>query len=201
MKTAKGQATRARILEAAVEMLVAGGAENLSVDDVLRTTRTSKGQLFHYFPGGKEELRRAATVRQLERLITASAPASLVTWEAWEQWIGHLLRLHELQSQQDHCEVAALAARAVDNDPGTRAIVGRAYNQWIELLRVQLEEMRTARLLRADTPVDELASAVVAAVQGGAVIDKATGSNCHLGNALRQTYALLRGFATQVAVQ
>jgi TetR/AcrR family transcriptional regulator, transcriptional repressor for nem operon len=201
MKTAKGQATRARILEAAVEMLVAGGTENLSVDDVLRTTRTSKGQLFHYFPGGKDELRRAATVRQMERLITASAPASLVTWQAWEQWIGHLLRLHELQSQDDHCEVAALAARAVDNDPGTRAIVGRAYDQWIELLRVQLAEMRVARLLRADTPVDELASAVVAAVQGGAVIDKATGSNRHLGNALRQTYALLRGFANQAAVQ
>jgi TetR/AcrR family transcriptional repressor of nem operon len=201
VKTAKGQATKARILEAAVEMLVAGGAENLSVDDVLRATRTSKGQLFHYFPGGKEELRRAATVRQLERLITASAPASLVTWPAWEQWIGHLLRLHELQSQQDHCEVAALAARAVDSDPGTRAVVGRAYDQWIDLLRGQLEEMRAARLLRADTPVDELASTVVAAVQGGAVIDKATGSNRHLGNALHQTYALLRGFATQGAVQ
>jgi AcrR family transcriptional regulator len=151
METAKGQATKARILEAAVEMLVAGGAENLSVDDVLRTTRTSKGQLFHYFPGGKDELRRAATVRQMERLVTASAPAGLDTWEAWERWIDQLLRLHDLQSQDDHCEVAALAARAVDNDSGTRAVVGQAYDQWMGLLRVQLEKMRAAGLLRADT--------------------------------------------------
>jgi TetR/AcrR family transcriptional repressor of nem operon len=195
--TAKGEATKARILEAAVEMLVAGGAEKLSLDDVLRATKTSKGQLFHYFPGGKEELRHAATVRQLERLIAASTPASLDTWRAWEQWIDHLLRLHELQSQDDHCEVAALAARAVDSDPGTRAVVGQGYDQWIGLLRAQLEKMRAAGLLRADAPVGELASTVVAAVQGGAVIDKATGSNRHLGNALHQTYALLRGFAAE----
>ena len=50
-------------------------------------------------------------------------------------------------------------------------------------------------LERPDVPVSEVASAVLAAVQGGAVIDKATGSSRHLAAALRQAYALLRGFA------
>jgi TetR/AcrR family transcriptional repressor of nem operon len=195
MTTAKGRATRARILEAAVDMLVAGGAENLNLDEVLRATRTSKGQLFHYFPGGKEEVRRVATQRQLERLIAASTPAALDTWAAWERWIENLVRLHEQQAQDDLCEVAALAARAVDADPVTRADIGRAYEQWMGLLRAGLQKMRSDGLLRADVPVGEVASAVLAAVQGGAVIDKATGSSRHLADALRQVYALLRGFA------
>jgi TetR/AcrR family transcriptional regulator, transcriptional repressor for nem operon len=195
MTTAKGRATRARILEAAVDMLVAGGAENLNLDEVLRVTRTSKGQLFHYFPGGKDELRGAATQRQLDRLVQASTPARLDTWAAWERWIEAMTRLHEQQAQDDLCEVAALAARAVDGDPGTRALVGQAYEQWAGRLRAELEKMRSDGLLRADVPVGELASAVLAAVQGGAVIDKATGSSRHLAAALRQAYVLLRGFA------
>ncbi len=195
MTTAKGRATRARILEAAVDMLVAGGAENLNLDEVLRVTSTSKGQLFHYFPGGKDDVRSAATQRQLERLVEASTPARLDTWEAWEQWIQTMVRLHERQARDDLCEVAALAARAVDSDPATRAVIGHAYEHWAARLRAQLEKMRIDGLLRPDVPVSEVASAVLAAVQGGAVIDKATGSSRHLAAALRQAYALLRGFA------
>src|ERR1700749_4925746 len=123
MTTAKGRATRARILEAAVDMLVAGGAENLNLDEVLRAASTSKGQLFHYFPGGKDDVRSAATQRQLERLVQASTPARLDTWEAWERWIETMVRLHERQARDDLCEVAALAARAVDSDPATRALI------------------------------------------------------------------------------
>jgi TetR/AcrR family transcriptional regulator, transcriptional repressor for nem operon len=195
MTTAKGRATRARILEAAVDLLVAGGAENLNLDEVLRVTGTSKGQLFHYFPGGKDELRGAATQRQLDRLVQASTPARLDTWEAWERWIETMLRLHEQQAQDDLCEVAALAARAVDGDPGTRALIGHAYEQWAGRVQAQLETMRAGGLLRPDVPVSEVASAVLAAVQGGAVMDKATGSTRHLAAALGQAYGLLRGFA------
>ncbi|GGT10169.1 TetR/AcrR family transcriptional regulator [Streptomyces chromofuscus] len=195
MTTAKGRATKARILEAAVDLLVQGGAENLSLDEVLRATKTSKGQLFHYFPGGKEELCHAATERQLERLIAATMPSQLDTWEAWQEWIRHLVHLHELQSQDDACEVAGLAGRALDNDPGTRAAIGRAYEQWSELLRSQLEKMQANGLLRADAPVDKLASMVLTALQGGAVIDKATNSSRHLTSALDLTYTLLRQYA------
>ena len=53
MVTRKGEATKARILEAAADLLVRGNDINL--DDVMDLTRTSKGQLFYYFPGGKED--------------------------------------------------------------------------------------------------------------------------------------------------
>src|ERR1700753_3150036 len=121
MTTAKGRATRARILEAAVDMLVAGGAENLNLDEVLRATSTSKGQLFHYFPGGKDDVRSAATQRQLERLVEASTPARLDTWEAWERWIETMVRLHERQGRGDPCEGAAPGAPGGGRDTASRA--------------------------------------------------------------------------------
>ncbi|MEV5012674.1 TetR/AcrR family transcriptional regulator [Streptomyces sp. NPDC004227] len=193
MPTPKGEATKARILEAAADLLVAGNDINL--DDILRATRTSKGQLFHYYPGGREELRRAAAVRHLARLAAAEAPASLATWQDWEDWIAQILRLHEQQSEDDACEVAALAGRALDTDKVTRELVGRTYEAWAATLRDQLGTMQDAGLLMLDAPVAELASAMLAALQGGAVIDKATGSHRHLGFALRQALVLLRTYA------
>ena len=193
--TAKGRATRQRIIEGTAIHLRSADPGTLTLDDVGAVTGTSRGQLFHYFPGGKDELRGAATQRQLDRLVQASTPARLDTWAGWEGWIEAMTRLHEQQAQEDLCEVAALAARAVDSDPATRALIGRAYEHWAARLRAQLEKMRSDGLLRPDVPVSEVASAVLAAVQGGAVIDKATGSSRHLAAALRQAYALLRGFA------
>lgn len=195
MTTAKGEATRARIVEAAVDRLVVGGVANLTLDGVLDATRTSKGQLFHYFPSGKDGLCRAATERQVDRLIAASLPERLDTWQAWERWVDATVRLHERQSRDDACEVAALAGRALDTDPEVRAVVAHAYERWAEALTGQLAAMRAGGLLRADAPAEDLASAVVAALQGGAVVDKATGSHDHLRRSLRQALVLLRAYA------
>jgi AcrR family transcriptional regulator len=191
--TRKGEATKARILEAAADLLISGNDINL--DEVMDLTRTSKGQLFYYFPGGKEDLRRAAAERHLARLAQAEAPSELATWQDWESWIEQILRLHKRQGRADVCEVAALAGRALDTDKITRDLVGRMYELWVVELRDQLTAMQASGLLREDTPVTELASTMLAALQGGAVIDKATGSHRHLARALHQTLVLLRTYA------
>ena len=193
MPTPKGEATRARILETAADLLVA--ANDINLDEVMRLTRTSKGQLFHYFPQGKEGLRRAAAERHLARVAQADAPAVLETWQDWERWIERILDLHQRQAREDACEIAALAGRALDTDRTARDLVGRMYEQWAADLRDRLATMQKNGLLRADAPVAELASTVLAALQGGAIIDKATGSREHLARALHQTFALLRTYA------
>ena len=191
--TRKGEATKARILEAAADLLISGNDINL--DEVMDLTHTSKGQIFHYFPGGKEELRRTAAERHLARLAQADAPAALATWQDWESWIEQILRLHKKQGRTDACEVAALAGRALDTDGVTRDLVGRMYEQWALELGTQLTAMQASGLLREDAPVSELASTMLAALQGGAIIDKATGSNQHLARSLHQTLVLLRTYA------
>ena len=197
MTTAKGEATRARILEAATDLLVSGGVTRLSLDEVMRVTRTSKGQLFHYFPGGKDELAQAATERQVQRITEGGMPAALAGWQDWEDWFGQIIALHEQQSQEDSCEVAALAGRALDSDPEARALIGRAFTGWDKLLRDRLARMQDSGLLDPGAPVGELSSLVLAALEGGAVLDKATGMTSHLQGALRQALKLLRDYSRQ----
>ncbi|GAB3598607.1 TetR/AcrR family transcriptional regulator [Microbacterium tumbae] len=196
MTTAKGTATKARILDAAVEVLVRGGREAVHLDDILAVTRTSKGQLFHYFPGGKQELIRAATEQQLQRLAVEST-AELDTFTAWERWIEGIIRLHRLQTREDACEVAALAGRILDSDPAERALLGRSFTVWHAHLASGLRSMTAAGLLREEADADALAALFLTALQGGAVVDKATGTLDYLEPSLRAALDHLRSLSAE----
>ena len=54
--TAKGAATRQRIIEGAATEIRERGVAVTTLDDVRARTGTSKSQLFRYFPDGKDEL-------------------------------------------------------------------------------------------------------------------------------------------------
>ena len=195
MATAKGDATRARILESTVDLLIRVGPERTFLDDILAATSTSKSQLFHYFPGGKDELVHAATAAQVSRLLgreTISRP--LDTWEAWDEWMATMIRLHRLQSRDDACEVSALAGRSVDPDPESRRLVGDAYETWLAQVESGIQSMRETGLLRAGADPHRLAITILASLQGGAVLDRATGSSENLEIALESAVAQLRGF-------
>ena len=65
--TPRGAATRARIVEAAADLVLARGVGGTSLDDIRSGTATSKSQLFHYFPGGKSDL--IGAIRSEERRV------------------------------------------------------------------------------------------------------------------------------------
>ena len=54
--TAKGAATRQRIIEGAARVIREVGLGETTLDDIRMRTATSKSQLFHYFPSGRDEL-------------------------------------------------------------------------------------------------------------------------------------------------
>src|SRR5689334_1828051 len=97
--TPKGAATRQRIVEAAADLVLERGVSGTSLDDIRGGTKTSKSQLFHYFPGGKDELVHAIVECQGERVLDAQRPAldELDTWEAWTRWrdlvVAHYTRV------------------------------------------------------------------------------------------------------------
>jgi AcrR family transcriptional regulator len=67
-RRARGETTRARLLEAATELFAESGYEATSIEAVLAATGTSRGALYHHF-AGKEALFEAV----LERLHMRTA--------------------------------------------------------------------------------------------------------------------------------
>jgi hypothetical protein len=77
--TAKGTATRNRIVEGAAVVLRDKGVSAATLDDVMARTQASKSQLFHYFPAGKDELPLAVAGTRQTRSCRTSSPI----WGAW----------------------------------------------------------------------------------------------------------------------
>jgi AcrR family transcriptional regulator len=170
--TAKGQATRDRIVEATADRILAAGIGATSLDDVRADTATSKSQLFHYFPGGKAELIRAVVALQGERVLAAQRPAlarldSLAAWEAWRD----ALLAHYAAQHGWGCPIASLAAEAAGTDPQLASEIDTYLRGWRGELQRGLEGMAAAGLLRDDAPPPErLAAALFAQLQGGLLL-------------------------------
>ena len=82
--TAKGAATRQRIIEGAARVIREVGVGDTTLDDIRMRTATSKSQLFHYFPSGRDELQLShSSIEHRERHRRASGcHASTATFNA-----------------------------------------------------------------------------------------------------------------------
>src|SRR5262249_52953122 len=70
-RTGRAGATGARLGGAAPDLVPARGGNGTSLDDIRAGTKTSKSQLFHYFPAGKTELVGAIAAFQNGRVTAA----------------------------------------------------------------------------------------------------------------------------------
>ena len=191
--TPKGAATRARIVEAAADLVLARGVGGTSLDDIRAGTGTSKSQLFHYFPGGKSELVGAIASFQSERVLDAQRPFldALDTWEAWEGWRDAVVA-HYGSQQHWGCPVGALVSEVISNDPALAVDVAVHMDRWLAYLEEGLTRMRAAGLIRTDADPHALALSTFAALHGGLLLTQMTHSVEPLEAALDGALAALR---------
>lgn len=190
--TAKGRATRSRIVDGAAEVLRERGVAAVTLDDVMARTSTSKSQLFHYFPDGKDELLLAVAQYEADRVLEDQQPylSCLDSWDAWARWRDVVVRRYE--EQGDHCPLGSLLLQVGRTTPGARAIVVGLLHTWQESLAAGIRAMQAAGHLPADLEVDQHAASLLAGIQGGVAILLATGHSTHLRAALDQGLAALR---------
>ena len=178
--TAKGMATRQRIIEGAAAEIREHGVAVTTLDDVRARTGTSKGQLFHYFPGGKEQLLLAVARHEAQRILGDQQPylSELTSWPAWQSWrdavVGHYRR------QGQSCPLAALTSHIGSRSPAAQAVVAELLRQQQAGLEAGIRAMQHSGLMAADTDAGQAAAALVAGIQGGVIIQLTTGRLDHL---------------------
>ncbi|MFE2496427.1 TetR/AcrR family transcriptional regulator [Streptomyces scopuliridis] len=197
--TAKGKATRSRIVEGAAAVLREKGVGSATLDDIMARTSTSKSQLFHYFPAGKDELLVAVAQFEADQVLEDQQPylGCLDSWAAWERWRDVVIRRYEAQG--DQCPLGALFLQVGRSTPGARAIVIELLRRWQESLAVGIRGLQAAGRLPAELDADARAAALLAAIQGGVSILLSTGRSTHLRVALDQGIADLRRAGRAVA--
>jgi AcrR family transcriptional regulator len=194
--TPKGAATRARIVAAAVDLVLARGVGGTSLNDIRAGTGTSKSQLFHYFPGGKSDLVRALADLQSERVLEAQRPFldTLDTWEAWDAWRNAVVAYYSSQPCWG-CPIGAMTSELIGSDPVLAAEVTEHMDRWRGYLQAGLTRMRAAGRLRSDADPETLALGIFASLQGGLLLAQSMQSAKPLAAALDAALTALRSAA------
>jgi TetR/AcrR family transcriptional regulator, transcriptional repressor for nem operon len=182
--TTRGAATRARIVEAAADLIYAHGVERTSLDDVMAASGVSKSQLYHYF-ADKDALVLEVIARQTERVLDAQRPhlEALDSLPALKAWRNAIVRLNKA-AQGKGCPLGSLASElANDAEPARKRLAG-SFSTWRDCIEDGLAKMRARGELGAAADPHDLALALLGAVQGGLLLAKTTQSSRPLEIAL-----------------
>ncbi|MGA5465674.1 TetR/AcrR family transcriptional regulator [Mycobacterium sp. NPDC050041] len=192
--TAKGRATRQRIIDGAAAEVRLSGAVATTLDDVLARTATSKGQLFHYFPGGKDELLLAVAAQEADRVLSDQQPhlSRLTSWAAWQRWRDVVVERYRRQGRM--CPLSTVMSE-IGRTPGAQAVTTTLIDQWRMEIEAGVRAMQAQNKIAASVDPQRAAAALLAGIQGGVSVLLSTGDLSYLEAALDVGIASLR--ATQ----
>ena len=190
--TAKGRATRARILAAAADLVLRRGVAATQIDDIRRAAGVSGSQMTHYFHD-KRTLIDDVIERQTDAVLAIQN--SLDTFEAWRRWADQVVARQTARRFRGGCELGSLAGQLVESSPETRAHLADGYDRWLDRFRHDLRAMRDQGLLRTDADPDALANTMLAAMQGGVLLAQTLRRPDPLRDSLDAALSHLESFA------
>ncbi len=194
--TPKGQATRSRILDAAARLMYDQGVAATSIDEVKVAAAVSSSQLYHYF-ADKHSLVTAVIVRQTELVLGFQEPLllaveDLATLRAWRDAIVGVVTA---RGGTGGCPLGSLASELSDRDDGHRDALIEGFDRWEKAICAGLRRMRDQGLVATSTTPDELALALLAAVQGGLLLSQLRRSPAPMRAAIDAVIAGIEGVA------
>ena len=194
--TRRGRETRARIVQAAVDVIAERGATGMSLERVIDAAGVSKGQLYHYF-ADRDAVVHAAVGATIDNVVgfQSSVMNQLDTWPGIEAWFDCLVDLQVNVGAHGGCPMAALAAHLVETDEHARRQILAGFEQWEDALADGLIRMRDAGTLVASSEPRQLATATMASVQGGLILTQVRRDPTQLRIALDAAMTHLMSFA------
>lgn len=194
--TAKGERTRATIIAAAAALMFQDGIAGTTIETVCAAAGVGKSQIYHYFQD-KADLVRAVIESQAESLVSAQDPhlADIHGWESWDDWRDFLVETQRRGGCVGGCPLGSLAMELVDCDDLTRSVLVRSFQRWEAAFVSAIRQMKGLGLIRRDADDTVLASALLAAVQGGLLLSQTAKSVTPLQASLNGAIGSLRSFA------
>src|ERR1700742_2568324 len=196
--TARGAATRDRIVHAAADLMYVKGVHATTLDDVRAATGTSKSQLYRHSPD-KDALVHAVIAqrgqqgmqRETQRLGRLNSFSGLVRWR------NALVQASALQNGAYGCALGSMASELADQDEQARALLAGLFKTWEELIAAGLRRMQVKGALKPDADPGQLAVGLLAAVQGGYLLASTAHDVRPMEIAIDQALEYLRSCLTE----
>jgi len=136
--------TRDRLITATVEQFRLGGYHGTGIKSILTAAPAPYGSLYHFFPGGKEELAAAAihTSGQAYRdLVDLSFPPGADPVEATRSFFDGAAEVLAGTDWIDGCPLARVALETAQDSEPLRQAALEAFESWLDVLTVRLDEV------------------------------------------------------------
>lgn len=184
--------TRQAILDAAKNLLWKQGYESMSPRDVMDASGAGQGSLYHHFRSKKHLA--AAALDDIEEELTENARQAFASGKPPLARIkAYLLKARD---GIEGCRLGRLAnERAVLDDGELRSRLDRYFRTVTGLLVEALAEARKDGDLPKRFNVEDVAALLLASVQGGFVLSRATKDAAAVTRATRGAWALLNSLA------
>ncbi len=163
--------TRERIIKASSVLFMERGYSASGLKQISQASEAPIGSLYHFFPGGKEEL-AAETLREsgaayqaLVEAVFDAAPDIVTGVRDCFEGAAATLRATDYA---DACPIATVALEVASSDDALRAVTATTFESWLESCAERLQRGGIAPA-RAKT----LATVLVAALEGGFLLSRA----------------------------
>lgn len=163
MITTRGEATRERVLDAAIVLMRRGGLAAAGMNEIVAESGAPKGSLYHFFPDGKRQIAVEALARYAAR-IRVALDASLAGARRPREKVRALFRTLERRLEDaDYGQSCAVGTVTADLDADlevVRLAADEAFADWRAMIAGHFDMPDRKRR-------DAFAGLVLTAIQGG----------------------------------
>ena len=164
--------TRQRILTAGRELFRRQGYAGTGMKAIVAASGAPYGSIYHFFPGGKEELGVAALEtggQSYRELVELFFPPGAEVVEATTRFFAGAAEVVESTDYAEACPVASVALEVAGTSEPMRRAAAEAFASWLAVLRRRLVEAGV-------TPrrADELAVELFCAIEGAFLLARVT---------------------------
>lgn len=195
--TARGAVTRARIIDAASDLMYRKGVAMTTLDEVMAASGTGKSQFYQHFVDRDALVHEVLSSRARQVLEREERYLRrLDSFRGLDRWRQAVMQRVELRNGALGCELGSLAGELADQDEDARSELARHFATWEALLAAGFERMCRKGLLQADADPVVLATSIMAALQGGYLLAQITRDAAPMKIALDMAWQRVLAYAT-----
>ena len=167
--TRKGAETRARIVDAAAQLIYEHGVASTTIEEVRDSAHVSSSQLYHYFDD-KPALVRAVIERQADMAIGTQERFDLSSLAGLREWRDFVVAHTRDTGGRGGCPVGSLGPALAETEPEARAMLAVAFKRWEASIMAGLLRMHALGRLGPDADPRQVALALLATLEGGLLL-------------------------------
>ena len=171
--TPKGRATRERIVGAAAELMSRHGVAGTTIEDIQEAAAVSTSQMYHYF-ADKGDLVAAVIDFQTDQVLAVQRLGleRLEGLDDLHRWRNIMVDVVRSLGCAGGCPIGSMANELAEIDPLARAQLARSFAQWENVIHDGLTVIAARGEIPDGTDIDQVALAMLAAIQGGLLLSQ-----------------------------